>query len=659
MAEGLYEFHCRNETVNERKSEDLMDQIEKKIIDIIDEHRDEIIAFGRDIFSHGELGYKEFETAKKFAEKLKELNIRTQENLAITGVKGYLKSGKQDVTVALLGEMDALRIPAHPKSNPQTQAAHCCGHHAQLAGVIGAAIALSVPEISEKLGGQAVFFAVPAEEYGEIAFKNELKREGKIQYGGGKCELIRIGAFDDINVSVTHHTIPGDAILVGSGLNTGFVSKIIRYKGRAAHAANAPEKGVNALNAAAIGLQALAFQRETFKDEDSVRVHPIVTKGGDLVNVVPDKVVVETLVRAGNIPAILDTAKKVDRAFIAGGDAVGAETEIVTLPGYLPVLAEEADEDLYEAALLAAPGKKVRKIGGGYHTGGSTDVGDLQHVQPVLRFTTNGAKGSLHSVDFDIEDEDLDYIVTAKIYALTAYRLLKNGGEKAKTIAANYHPKFSKDEYIQFMDNLTGIEKKEIHTGVQPDYITKKESIAEVRKACRQYAMLYFHFAKTLYEAFGEEKAMELIQKAVFELAIDRSGQVRSKAAEKGVVDFNLEAWRKNWDLPFSGWVRSYGRNCCPYAEIWVKYYEKYPWFKKLAPFYCDIIDTTLIENFSGTLTHRITKNLLKGDEVCEREYFQSADVKNGKFTYGTKVENTFISRQTDTVGDGIVGAGQ
>ena len=117
-------------------------------------------------------------------------------------------------------------------------------------------------------------------------------------------------------------------ISVGSHSNNGFVSKVIRYKGLAAHAAGAPHLGVNALNAASLGLSALAYQRETFRDDDHVRIHPIITKGGNLVNVVPDEVVIETLVRAANKDAIADAAAKTDRAFKAGAIAVGASCEI-------------------------------------------------------------------------------------------------------------------------------------------------------------------------------------------------------------------------------------------------------------------------------------------------------------------------------------------
>ena len=406
-----------------------MDKIEEKIIKIIDDNKEKLIAFARDIYTHAELGYKEFRTASKFADELKALGLETKEGLAVTGVKGYLNQDKKEnVSLALIGELDALRIPEHKYANAQTQGAHCCGHHSQLAGVVGAAIALADHEVASSLDGQVVFFAVPAEEYGEIEFKNQLKNEGKIRYGGGKCELIRIGAFDDIDLNLAHHTTIGNEVVIRKGSGNGFVSKVIRYKGKAAHAAGSPHLGVNALNAAALGLTALQYQRETFQDKDTVRVHPIMTKGGDLVNVIPNEAIIETLVRANNTKAILDASEKTDRAFLAGAVAVGAKVEIETMPGYLPT---------------STP------------SGGSTDVGDVQHLQPVFTFNTGGAVGSgLHSVDFDVNDEELAYIVTAKIFALTAYRLLKGGAVAAKKLVDDYKPIFTKQEYIDFMESM-------------------------------------------------------------------------------------------------------------------------------------------------------------------------------------------------------------
>ena len=422
-----------------------MDQTEALIIETIDRHREEILEFARDIYSHAELGYKEFQTSGKFVKKMEQLGLRTEKGFAITGVKAYLnKDKKENASLALLGELDALRIPEHAFANPETNAAHCCGHHSQMAGVFGAALALTVPEIAEKLDGQVVFFATPAEEYGEIEFKNQLREQGKIRYGGGKCELLRIGAFDDIDLCLTHHIRPGNEILVGSGTGNGFVSKVIRVLGKASHAAGAPEKGVNALSAASLGLQALGLNRETFRDEDCVRVHPIITKGGNLVNVIPDEVVVETLVRGKTIEAFTDAAKKTDRSF---------KVEISTLPGYLPTLAEEALPELKHAAEISASGIPVIEASG--HAGGSTDVGDVQHLMPVYTFNTGGVKGGLHQIDFEVTDEEEAYIVTAKMFALAAYGLLKEKAQRSRELVDQYEPVFKNSaEYVEFMEQF-------------------------------------------------------------------------------------------------------------------------------------------------------------------------------------------------------------
>ena len=142
-----------------------MDAIEQKILQVIDAHAEEIKAFGRDIFHHAELGYQEHRTAGKFAEALRRLGMQPQEGLAVTGVKSELSGTRdQKLRVAVMGELDALPISNASHTNPETGAAHCCGHHAQLTGVLGAAIALSDPQVKASLDGMPVFMAVPAEE---------------------------------------------------------------------------------------------------------------------------------------------------------------------------------------------------------------------------------------------------------------------------------------------------------------------------------------------------------------------------------------------------------------------------------------------------------------------------------------------------------------
>ena len=108
----------------------------------------------------------------------------------------------------------------------------------------GALIALADEEVMASLDGNVVFFGVPAEEFVDIEFKNSLMKEGKIAYGGGKCELIRIGALEDIDITVGHHTDPAAGVRIGNGHNNGFVNKTVRYLGKASHAAGSPEKAL-------------------------------------------------------------------------------------------------------------------------------------------------------------------------------------------------------------------------------------------------------------------------------------------------------------------------------------------------------------------------------------------------------------------------------
>lgn len=439
-----------------------MDDIEKRIVQVIDEKRQEIIDFAEDVFSHPEMGFKEKRTAELMARYFEGLGLHTRRQLAITGVKGYLKCpGQQNrdsgINIAVIGEMDAVRSPHHPKADPETGAAHSCGHHAQLAAMVGAAIALSSPEIASFLDGNVTFFAVPAEEFGEIEYKITLRKKGLIEFLGGKSELVRLGEFDDIDIALTHHLLFGETefpVVVGSGSTNGFVSKLVRYIGKESHAAASPHEGINALNAAVIGLSALNFQRETFKDSDCVRLNSIITKGGDLVNVVPGETVIEVLVRARTLEAILDANKKATRAFEAGAHAVGARVEIVDLPGYLPRIPETTTSPFLDAAQQLVGMGNVKQRSPWEHGAFSSDVGDISHLMPVFSFSTGGTVGEPHSAEFAVVDPEMAYILPAKIMAITVYRLLKDGASKAREIKNNFKPALTKDEYIAYMNSI-------------------------------------------------------------------------------------------------------------------------------------------------------------------------------------------------------------
>ena len=433
-----------------------MDKIEQRICQLIDEKRDEIIAFGRDIWKHAELGYREFRTAGKFVEVVKGLGLEVEEGLAVTGVKAYLKGkNAEGPNLALMGEMDALPIPSHVDANPETGASHCCGHHAQLTGIMGAALALADPEVKAALGGNVTFFAVPAEEFVEVELKNQMRDEGKIRYGGGKCELIRVGAMEDIDLVVGHHSGTEHQISVTNASSNGFVNKMVTFKGKAAHAAGSPHLGLDGLSAAAVAMHALDVQRESFRDKDTVRVHGFMSAGGVAMNVIADNVKMEYSVRAKNIPAYVDANHKFNRAFKAGALATGCGLEITTLPGYMPTIPSHDPSAVIEACQDVAGDKyKVFVPDEPRHGTGSTDYGDVSYLLPLIQFGTGGFTGMLHNPDVAVVDEELAYIVTAKIFALSAYKFLKDDAARAKKHVEEFKPQMNQKEYVEFMESM-------------------------------------------------------------------------------------------------------------------------------------------------------------------------------------------------------------
>lgn len=400
----------------------------------IDQAAARLIAFGEDIRLHPELGFREKRTSEKVLAEFQALGLQNITRPAHTGVKAYLPAAQGDVRVAVLGEMDAVLSPQHPDASA-AGAAHACGHHAQLAGLLGAAIGLGA--VAEHLQGGVCFIAAPAEEYVEIGYRSGLRRDGQLEYLGGKQQLIAEGAFDDVDLAMMVHAetdAPCPRAVI-QGPAGGFIGKEVRFIGREAHAGGAPWQGINALNAASLAIQAIHAQRETFRDCDQVRVHPIITKGGDLVNTVPADVRMESYVRAASTQAMAQANAKVDRALRGAAYALGAKVEIDNLPGYLPLVQNQAMSQLFaENVRTLLPDVCIEK---GLPFCGSTDMGDLSYLIPVIQPTMSGFSGGLHSKDFRVIAPYLAYVAPAKVLASTVIDLLTNGAASAKEILQN------------------------------------------------------------------------------------------------------------------------------------------------------------------------------------------------------------------------------
>ena len=441
------------------------DELKKQVHEAIDRRADEIIGLGDQIRRTPELGFKEFKTAKLVEDTLARVGLSPKPGLAITGVRADLPGRAGDgPTFAMLGELDALVVAGHPEADPSTGAAHACGHNAQVAGLLGAAMGLTDAKAAQHLAGRLVFFAVPAEEYGDVEWRVTQARAGKLEFLGGKPELLRLGHFDDVDLAMMIHgtSRPEDGKAGVPASNNGCIVKTVRYVGKAAHAGGAPHMGVNALYAAQIGLMAINAIRETFRDEDTIRVHPIITHGGSQVNVIPGEVRLETYVRGRTVDAIMAANIRVDRALRAGALALGASVEIETLPGYMPMQCDQTMAAYFKTTMAALVGDEhYRQIG---HRTGSTDMGDLSQVMPILHPYIGGARGTGHAADYEIVDKPLMYLAPAKALASMAIDLMYDGATGARQVLRAAKPPMTREQYLSFQRSVA---KRETFDGTK------------------------------------------------------------------------------------------------------------------------------------------------------------------------------------------------
>lgn len=428
-----------------------LQQTKAAVLEQIDQRAGEALDAAKRILDNPESGFREQRTSRFVAEKLRELGIPSEGGLALTGVKGMLHAAASGPTVGVFGELDSLIVPDHPFADPQTGAAHACGHHTQIGSMLAVAIGLQAPNVLENLAGRVALLAVPSEEFIEIEYRDGLRREGRIEFLGGKSEFVELGVMDDVDIAMMTHTenqdwgYSGAKIGVGAS-NNGMVAKRIRFEGVASHAGGSPHLGVNALNAANIALTAIHAQRETFLDDDSIRIHPIITKGGTVVSSVPADVRMETFVRGAAIEAYTAAAQKVDRALRAGAMAVGASVNITTIPGYAPLSQDAALTELYvsNAAALLGAGSIARM---GRRTG-STDMGDISQIMPAIHPYAAAATGKAHGNDYVVQDYDLAVITAAKAMATTIVDLLYDGAQQAQSIIRDFDAGMSKQQYL-------------------------------------------------------------------------------------------------------------------------------------------------------------------------------------------------------------------
>ena len=422
--------------------------------EIVASQREVMFSAADYIWKHPETGYREWKTHAYLAEEFKKLGYELVEAGNIPGFYTDIDTGKPGPKLLIMGELDSLIVSTHPDCDPETGYVHACGHHCQVSALLGIAAALKQPGAMDNMSGSIRLMAVPAEELIEIGFREELRKQGVIKYFGGKVEFMHRGYMDGCDIALLVHTGGGDhpSIALSPGSN-GCVTKNINFVGVSAHAGGSPHLGVNALYAASQAMNAANALRETFQEKDTIRFHPIITKGGGAVNAIPNDVRMESYVRGASLEAIKEANTKINRALAASAAAMGANVVLKDRPGYTPLENEEQLYDLTCEIVKQCFGEDALVKRG--RSTGCTDMGDVSAVMPTVQPYASGACGVGHGSDYRIADPESALVMSAQYQVLMAEALLSNNAELGKKIIQNAKLRFSSmEEFFQAIDGL-------------------------------------------------------------------------------------------------------------------------------------------------------------------------------------------------------------
>lgn len=378
----------------------------------IDDNRALIKKVALDIWANPEGPYREFKACEWMADALTNAGFSVEVGTA--GVPTAIKAtyGSGHPTIGFLAEYDALpglsqELAAEKKPIEGQPYGHGCGHNLLGAATLGGVLGLKAEMEEKKLPGTIIYFGCPAEEVLT-----------------GKCFMARGGAFDDLDIAIGFHPGKTNVAPMNGGVSNALDSVKFHFKGRTAHAGGDPHNGRSALDAVELMNVGTQYLREHVTSD--VRIHYIITEGGTAPNIVPDRASSYYFIRALSREAVEDTYERLCK--IAKGAAMMTETEVEieylggcynflnnsTLAKLALDCLREAprepwsEEDLkfgdainrampatYEKALTSfgLPDGTVfldevqepKPTSGG---GGSSDVGDVQHICPCTTFTT-------------------------------------------------------------------------------------------------------------------------------------------------------------------------------------------------------------------------------------------------------------------------------
>ena len=420
----------------------------KKLLAAVEKNKQVILDAANYIWRNPELGYKEWNTSRYLTDRFRRLGYEVKEAGNIPGFTADLDTGKDGPVVAVMAELDSLICATHPAADPETKAVHACGHNCQSSYLVGLATALKEPGVLDGMCGKIRFISVPAEETIDLEFRNGLISDGTIKYVAGKIEFLHRGMFDDVQMALLVHASVGGPhyVEIFDGCD-GCLTKHFEFEGKASHAGTMPWNGINALYMAASGMNVCNALRETFKDMDYVRFHPIITQAGVAANAIPDVAKLDAYCRAANVHTMLEVNGKINRALAGTAASFGGNVHIIDRPGNLPLHNAPELSRLFADVTTGIFGEN-KVYNSGWRTG-SCDTGDLSSIMPVCQPYVSGAVGTSHGNDFGMGDMDRTCVNPARILSVVLYELLSKDAQLAKSIIDNYEPVYkTKDEYF-------------------------------------------------------------------------------------------------------------------------------------------------------------------------------------------------------------------
>lgn len=432
----------------------------EKLGAFVEKNRAKIIEAEKFIWDNPETGFKEWKTSKYLEEEFEKLGYKLKKAGNIPGFTADIDTGKPGPRILIFGELDSLICTDHPDAK-ENGAVHACGHNAQCAALLGIAASLKEEGALDGLCGSIRLCAVPAEELIEQEFREELVKNGIIKYYGGKVEFLYRGLLDDCDIAfMIHTTITADnkAFTLRSGGN-GCFTKNISFLGVSSHAGGSPHLGVNALYAANLMMNAANALRETFRDNEHIRFHPIITYGGTATNAIPGIVKLESYVRGANIQAIKKENMKINRAIAGSAASMGANAVIDDRMGYMPYMMDVNLLDIAKEAMeKIVPEDRINNLR--EFSTGCSDIGDICSIMPTCHPYAAGASGKSHGADYFIKDAELACVNSSKAQFYMLHMLLSNNAERAKFVIANKKTVYnSKDEYFKEADSVNMTKK--------------------------------------------------------------------------------------------------------------------------------------------------------------------------------------------------------